>query len=69
MNLGDRRGKILGMSDSPISSNPRLLLFPQVERSDAQGKRPKVRRYSLTLLPGTGHTPPKRPAPRDLTPA
>ncbi|HEY5197521.1 MAG TPA: hypothetical protein VIJ51_10900 [Solirubrobacteraceae bacterium] len=57
------------MSNSPISSNPRLLLFPQVERTDPQGQRPKVRRYTLTLLSGAGTAPPKaaRPSARGLT--
>jgi hypothetical protein len=50
------------MRTTPPNSNPRLLLFPQVERPEAAGKRPVVRRYSLTLLPGTGAgSPPARP--------
>jgi hypothetical protein len=40
------------MRNPPTSPNPRLLLFPQVDRPDVDGKRPAVRRYSLTLLPG-----------------
>jgi hypothetical protein len=60
------------MSNTPITSNPRFLLFPQVERSESTGKRPVVRRYSLTLLsgPSTG-SPAKtaRPTPRGLTAA
>jgi hypothetical protein len=59
------------MSDSPITSNPRFLLFPQVDRADVQGRRPKVRRYSLTLLSGAAASaaPPKvvRPPARGLT--
>src|SRR5206468_784019 len=40
----------LGMSNPPITSNPRFLLFPQVDRAEASGERPVVRRYSLALL-------------------
>ncbi|HEX3875247.1 MAG TPA: hypothetical protein VHW26_13930 [Solirubrobacteraceae bacterium] len=59
------------MSNSPIASTPRFLLFPQVDRAEPQGKRPVVRRYSLTLLPSTGTDRPKRArsAPRGLTAA
>jgi hypothetical protein len=58
------------MNDSPITSNPRFLLFPQVDRADIQGKRPKVRRYSLTLLSGAASAAPQtvvRPPARGLT--
>jgi hypothetical protein len=58
------------MSNSPITSNPRLLLFPQVDRAEPEGKRPVVRRYSLTLLPrdaGDQRPPRIRPARRGLS--
>jgi hypothetical protein len=58
------------MSNPPISSNPRFLLFPQVARSEPHGKQPIVRRYSLTRLPGdAGARRPQvtRPASRGLS--
>ena len=39
------------MSPTPLTSSPRLLLFPQVGRPDGTDGRPAVRRYTLTLLP------------------
>ncbi|HWH09780.1 MAG TPA: hypothetical protein VG165_01525 [Solirubrobacteraceae bacterium] len=54
------------MSKTPITSNPRFLLFPQVDRPDAPGKRPVVRRYSLTLLPSAGAGVPRS---KHVTPA
>jgi hypothetical protein len=60
------------MSNSAITSNPRFLLFPQVDRADPQGKRPVIRRYSLTLLSsGPPAAGPKRarPASSGLTAA
>jgi hypothetical protein len=60
------------MSNPPITSNPRLLLFPQVDRAEPQGKRPVIRRYSLTLLSsGSAGSRPKRvrPASAGLTAA
>jgi hypothetical protein len=44
------------MSNPPITSTPRLLLFPQVELAEPKGKRPVIRRYSLTLLPTRAET-------------
>ena len=59
------------MSNSPIASNPRLLLFPQVDRPDAKAERPVVRRYSLTLLPTrrAARGPRVAQAPQGLTTA
>ncbi len=59
------------MSNSPIVSNPRFLLFPQVDRPEAKGERPVVRRYSLTLLPTRREArgPRATPAPHRLTTA
>ena len=52
------------MSKTPITSNPRFLLFPQVDRAEPQGKRPVIRRYSLTLLStGSPAARPKRARP------
>jgi hypothetical protein len=45
------------MSPTPAGPVPRLLLFPQVGRPEADG-RPGVRRYTLTLL--SGARPPVR---------
>jgi len=59
------------MSNPPITSNPRFLLFPQVDRPEASGERPVVRRYSLTLLPTRREVRAPRSAssPRGLTTA
>jgi hypothetical protein len=60
------------MSNPPITSNPRLLLFPQVDHAGGKGKRPAIRRYSLTLLPTRADRSPTqavRPQSRGLTAA
>jgi len=59
------------MSNPPITSNPRFLLFPQVDRAEASGERPVVRRYSLALLPTRRavRAPRSASSPRGLTTA
>jgi hypothetical protein len=60
------------MSNPPITSNPRLLLFPQVDHAGGKGKRPAIRRYSLTLLSSgspAAHPKHARPASSGLTAA